>query len=385
MLFPFLKSKKENKTYAIFCIDSASVTLTVLEKTIDDQEHISHISRYSLEINNMKDTDKMIREVKETLQKIFDGFKKHKLFDLIKPDTEIVILVGSPWHIGWGNVVKVEKEKAFKVTQKLIDESIKSSFESVHPDLSITNVNIMGQRLNGYAMKSAISKITKSLELKVYVSSAPKVFVNVVEVNIKSVFPHHVMTFYSYNIAIFDSILNTTNKSDCLIVIPEIETTSLVLIKNSIIESEASVPFGAAVLARTLFGAKSSSVQESLLKTKRFVEGTLDVPELEAIGGQIKIVKDNFLGQFRDIVWKMSDTLVLPGDIFVVGRNLATHFVFEWINSDEYIKNTFTVDDFKVSNLRGNDLISEKKLNGMFHHKSVPLSVAISTQFIVKK
>jgi hypothetical protein len=184
---------------------------------------------------------------------------------------------------------------------------------------------------------------------------------------------------------IFEAIFNTMAKSDCLMVIPEIETTALVLVKGGMIESEASVPFGGAVLARTLFGAKSSGIKESLLKTKRFVEGALDVAELEAIGGQIKTMKETFLNQFRDVLWKMSDTLVLPSDIFIVGRNLATHFVFDWLNTDEYIKNTFTIDDFKITNLRGNDVISQKEFNGMFHHKSVPLSVAVSTQFIVKK
>lgn len=385
MLFPFLKKPKQNKSYAIFCIDSTQVTLTILEKTIDNKEHISHITKLALEINNARDPEKMLRDITGTIAKIFEGLVTHKLSDLIKPSAEVAILVGSPWHIGWNDGAKIEKEKSFKVSQKLIDETIQNSFKSAHPDLEITNINVMGYKLNGYSTQNPIHKVTKSLDLKVYVSSAPKVFVDSVKSNIASKLPHNPISFYSYNAAIFEAIHNTTLKSDCLVVIPEIETTSLMLVKSGMIESEASVPFGGAVLARNLFGAKSSGIKESLLKTKRFVEGKLDVSELETIGGQIKVMKETFLNQFRDVVWKMGDRLMLPSDIFVVGRNLTTHFVFDWLSSDEYIKNTFTIDDFKVTNMRGNDLISQKEFNGMFHHKSVPLSVAISTQFIVKK
>lgn len=380
-MFSFLKKPIQDKSFAVFCIDGAAVTLTILKKKIDSTELILHVSRVSLDLNSIKDADKLIRDLKSALDKVFDGFKKNRLYDLVTPDIEIVVFVGSPWHIGWSNTVKVEKEKLFKVTESLINDSIKSSFESVHPDLNITNVNIMSRKLNGYEMKDPISRSTKSLELKVYVSSAPKSFIDLVEKSIQSNFLHKKITFCSYNIGIYNSIYNTLAKTDCLLVIPEIETTSLILIKSGSVEAEASIPFGATMFAQSLFGAKSSSIKESLLKTKRFVEGTLDVPEIESIKTKVATIKSTFLDQFREVVWKMNDTLVLPNDMFVVGRNLATHFVFEWLNSDEYIKNTFTVDEFKITNIRGSDIISNPKFNGMFHHKSVPLSVAVSTQY----
>ncbi|MES2224039.1 MAG: hypothetical protein V4469_03875 [Patescibacteria group bacterium] len=385
MLFPFLKSQNQNKSYAIFCIDGIGITFSVIEKTLDNKEHISHITKLSLDITVQRDADKMLREINSKMDQIFEGLKKEHLFDVIKPNTEIVILVGSPWHIGWVDQVKLEKENPFKVTKKLIDESIDGSFTAVHKDLEITNISIMSYKLNGYLSKNPLDKVTKSFNLSVYISSAPKTFTEMVRNIFSQRLPHNKVSFFAYNTALFEAIQNTTGKTSCLVVIPEIETTELILIKDNIVTSEASVPFGGAVLARTLFGAKSAGLKESLLKTKRFVEGTLDISELEQVGVRAKKMKEDFLGQFRDVVWKMSDTLVLPGDIFVVGRNLATHFVFDWINSDEYIKNTFTIDEYKVMNLRGNDMISQQNLTGLFRHKSIPVGVAVSTQFVVKK
>jgi len=374
-----------NSNFAVFCIDGSSITLTVLQKKSDNKQKIVHVSKMALDVANPNDIDMRLRNVGDVLTKIFNGFKKNRLFNVIKPGTEIHVLVGAPWHVGWNNDVVVEKDNHFKVTSKLVDECIVDSFTTEHQDLEITNVDIMAYRLNGYVKKIPIGKITKSLELSVYVSSAPRVFSDLVRSKVGEYLPHSKIIFSAYSIALYKSVLSTFNEPNCIMVIPENETAEIVLIRNGIIVSEASLPFGNAVLARNLFGAKSSSIKESLLKTKRFVEGALDIPDLESIGHKLDSMKKNFLGDFRDIVWKMGDTLILPGTIYVIGNNLATQYVFNWIKADDYIKNTFTVDEYKVMNVKGNVIIAQKEFNGLFHKKSTPLGVAVSTQFVVNK
>lgn len=385
MLFPFFKHAEQNKSYAVFCIDGSSVTFTVLERDKNSKEHISHVSKVSLEVTSSKDVTSRLRSINTSFDKIFEGIKQNRLFDLIKSTTQIFVLVGSPWHIAWNDEIKIDKEKKFKVTKRIINDSINNSFSMTHGDLKITDVNVMGYRLNGYTMSNPLGKVTSCLDLRVYISSAPKQFIELVESKIKSHITHNKITFSSYNNALYQSILANTEEGNCIILLPENETTEVVLVRNAEIISEASLPFGNVVLAQDLFGAKSSSIKESLLKTKRFVEGTLDIPDLDVVGKKIEKTQDVFLSNFRDIVWKMGDTMILPGNIFIVGKNLATHFIIDWVSKDDYIKKTFTLDDYKIINLRGNDIIYNKYLNGLFHKKTVPVGVAVSTQFIVKK
>lgn len=384
MLFPFLKSKDTHSYYSVFSIDSSSVTLTFLTKAIDGSVHITHMSRVSLDLFENKDSDRMIASVTAAITKIFDGLRKQRFFDIIKRGSEIVFLFGSPWNIGWSDHINIEKEHEFRITQHSIDEGIKDSIAKTHPELEMINIEIMGYKLNGYPFKDPIHKVSKSMEISVYVSTIPKAFAQSLRKHISSFFPHNTTRFYPYNLALLEAISKAKGVSDCLIVIPEIKTTELMLVKNGCIVSEASIPFGSSTLAHNLFGAKSASLKEALLKTKRFVDGTLDIPGIDSVNKQVSMMKDAFLNQFRDVVWKITDSLVLPGKMYVVGRNLASHFVTDWINQEEYIKNTFTVDDFEVTNLRGKDVLTQKNLNGLFRHNSIPVSVAVSSQFVIK-
>jgi hypothetical protein len=381
MLFPFTH-KNNSKSFAILSIDSGSITLTVLSKSEKGLVHISYVRKVSLESDNVTVPTDLLRLIKSSLDKIFKEALQHNIFSIIKHTTEVIVLVGSPWHIGWNDKVDIVKDSAFSVTHKLIDESIRESFAKAHSDLSITNVSAMNYRLNGYVMSNPIGKITKSLELKVHISSAPTIFINEINNKVKSVLPHNKISFISQNSAVEMAISSMSSESNYIIIIPESKTTEVILVKNRVIQSEASIPFGSEILANDLFGSQSSGIKESLSKAKRFIDGDLDTPDLEKIGQVLEKIKSNFLTEFRDVLWKINNTLLLPNVIFVVGKNIASHFVMDWVNKETYSSETYTVDGFKIINIRGNDLVNLGMSHNTKNKKKVPLSVAVSYKIV---
>lgn len=378
MLFPFLHSKHFDKSYAVFAIDTSSVTLTVFEEDKKGKKKISYIARLALEFDSVSEPALILRAISKRIGEIFKAIRKERAFSLLKHSTEIFVLVGSPWHVGWNDQVKIDQEEKFRVTESLIGDAVESAFKDAHPDLRIIGKHISGYKLNGYVIENPIAMFSNSLEISVYLSSVPALFLETIEQNIKSELPHNKVKFLSYN-SVANTVLTPLRESgDCLILIPENELTEIVLVRNNSIKSEASIPFGSATLARSIFAKQSSGVKESLSKMRRFISGELDIKNLDEVGAHIAKEKDAFMTEFREILWKMNDALLLPDDLYIIGRNIASHFITDWIKEEKYTNQTFTINGFKIANIRGNDVMTKDTQSEFFAKKTMPFNVAVS-------
>ncbi len=382
MLFPFLHSQKNLGSYAVFSIDTSSITLTVFNHKKTGEKELLYVGRLGLELDSLTDAEGLLRIVSKKINMLFDSLVKSSIFSILKHTTEIYILVGSPWHIGWNDEVVVQKENDFTVTDDLINTVVKDAFVTAHPELVIINKHISSYKLNGYVVDDPVGRISNTLIIKAYISSVPQDFISKIKNDIQKYLPHNPIKFLSQTGVTHHLLQEVTQNEDCLILIPENEITEVVLIKNRAIFAEASLPFGSAVLARAVFGKKSSGIKESLSKMRRFISGDLDILNIEDIGQKCNEEKDKFLRCFRDVVWKMNNTLVLPNKIFVVGRNIASHFVLDWIQKEQYASKSLTIDGFSVAQVRGNDILPKIVSEKYFSKKIIPFTVAISLKVV---
>jgi hypothetical protein len=381
MSFSFFNNKNTSKTYAVFCISTSSVTLSVIAKT-GDKEEVLFVSRFVLELDSEPTADKLLRLSIKKIDSIFEQVRSSKSYSLFNSRTEIIVMVGSPWHIGWKDEVSIERDKSFTVTKEFIDRAIIDSFNSAHKDLVTTSINIMCHRLNGYVMPNPVGKITKSLKLDVYISSVPKLFSDSITQAIKKHIPHHKIKLIPFNSCLNLALLETLSPRSFVVVVPENEVTEIFLVKDGVIYSEASIPFGGAALSRHLFGNESSSTTESIAKTKRFISGDLDIADLESIQSKLDSTKTNFVTNFRDILWKINNTLILPNTLYVVGKNIASHFVADWIAKEEYTSETMTTAGFTIQQVSGSDIAHNTKSDNT--KRPLPICVAVSTKIISK-
>lgn len=375
MLFSFFNHESESSSVAVFCLETGSVTLVITKKTAQEKK-IEYIAKYSLLSDTVPTGDELLRNTLKTIETAFADLHRHRMFSVLN-NARVVFLLGSPWHVAWNDQATIKKETKFKVTKKIIDETISDSFSTTHKELEIIGSRIMSYKMNGYAVADPIHKYTDSLTMHVYVESAPKNLLTSLKNSIEKHLPHSYVDFSTYTYGAVRAIQKISGIKDFILILPEHETTEIVLVRGGVIDCGASLPFGSATLARQIFGKQSSGVIEAMQKTKNLVAGTLNTKELEQATVLLTTIKDDFLRQFRDTLWKMNDSLLFPSTIFVGGKSLASYCMLDWIEKEDYANDTFTVDGFKVAMLGGKDLMMTDSVNKK--NKKISFVGAVST------
>ena len=208
MSFSLFKSKKQSESFAVFCINTSSVTLTITSKT-SDKSSIVHIARHGLEQADKPNPEALLRLVTKKIDLIFTEMHKNGGFKHINRDTRIIVLVGAPWQFGATSKLKIAKETKFLITEKLIMDTVRTDFDNLHKDLTIMNIELSDYRLNGYVHENPLGKSTDILEFSAYVSTVPTLVKTSVTESIATHLPHHVVEFHSYA-----SAVNETQQRD---------------------------------------------------------------------------------------------------------------------------------------------------------------------------
>src|SRR3989344_1425652 len=355
MQFSFFNSKPAASPIAVFSIESGCIVLTIIDFDKDRKGELVYISRVSLESDVKLAPQELLRyacqKIDGMLKRLFD--EKHT-YAIAR--AKVLVILGSPWHISWSDKVLVKKERNFRVTENLINDSISESFNTTHKGMIILGKRIESVKMNGYQMKNPTGKSTASLELDVYIESAPsEVLVSVSEA-IRKHIPHASISWSVYTFAAVSAIKECLGVKDFLLVIPEHEVTEIALVQNGIVQAEASLPWGSSSLARNLFGKKSSGIKEAISKTKRFITGTLSQKDQKSTSIAIEAEKKNFFLNFRNILWQMNTSVLFPDTVFIAGKTIAGYFAAEWIKKENYSGETFTIGGFKCTVLGGGDI-----------------------------
>lgn len=377
MPLSYFHPKAESSPIAVFSVESGCVILTVFDFDREKKEEFVHIARASLDSDDKLSPADLL---KKTCQKIDEMFKQ--LFDekhtYAIAKANVLVLLGSPWHISWSDKILVKKEHNFRVTKNLINDSIRDSFYGTHKDMSILGKHIESVKMNGYQMKTSVGKSTQSLELDVYIESAPNEALSSISQIIKKYLPHARINWSTYTYTAASAIQESLGVKDFLLVMPEHEVTEIALIKDGIIQAEASMPLGTATLARELFGKSSSGIKEAISKTKRFLAGTLSESGLKTASLSMDVIKKNFFEDFRNILWQMNTSVLFPDTVFVTGKNVASYFFSLWIKSENYSNETFTIGGFKTIMLGGKDIMARDSSLDKIKHKVHFISAASS-------
>jgi hypothetical protein len=355
---PFFSSKffgkKQSKNIVLISTETGHLTFSIAERHPDLSEKILYVATYPTLADSALSGTELARKIISSIDLAFDDLLKHRASDLLH-HADVVVLLGSPWHISWSDEVLLDKDKPFKVTQALLNDTISKSFETSHSGFTIIGSHVMGYKMNGYAIANPIGKSTKSLTLKAYVESAPREILDPIKLSVQKHVPHSRIYFTTATFAAVETVKAYSNAKDFLLILPEHEVTDIVLVKGGVIETSASVPYGAATLARQLFGKGSSGIEEAFAKSRRLIEGTLGSAEFERTTTLLEQSRECFLVDFRALLWKMNEALLLPGEIYVARASVLSHFITEWLAKEDYTKESFTADGFTIKQIEGKD------------------------------
>lgn len=352
--WPFNKASA-SKHLIIISIETGRVALSILELKPDQTAAIVYIARYLMSFDEIPAATELSRKVLDMVERAMTEVSKGASAKLLRSG-EILLLLGSPWHVSWVSRVEVSRDKPFKVTNKIIEEAVDDNFSSSHDGFTIISRHIMGYKMNGYAMGNPEGKLTQSLDMHAYVESAPEVVLSSLKNVVRKHLPHLPMQFTTAIFSAVEAIKRSSNSKDFILILPEYDVSDVVLVRGGMIESSASLPWGAASMARELFGKGSSGIEEAFTKSTRFLAGQLDEGELIRATKLAQEVRVRLISSLRNILWKMNEALLLPNACVVVGDNLAAHFIAKWLEDEDYSTETFMLEEFKISQVSGKDV-----------------------------
>jgi hypothetical protein len=349
-------SKKESKHLALISVETGRITFSVCNLNADRSQRVLYVAKYPFAADETPSGSELARKIVEKIDVAFDDLIKRDAHALSGADA--LIMLGSPWHISWSDQVTLTKDKPFKVTDALIDETVTKSFETSHKNLLIIGKHVMGYKMNGYSVPNPVGKMTGMLEMRAYVESAPAEILLPIKAVVQKHIPHAKTYFSTATFSAVETIKAYSNAKDFLLIIPEHEVTDIVLVREGAIDTGASIPYGSATLARDLFGKESSGIEEAMLKSRRLLEGTLNAAEFAKATTLLVSTKEKFLSDFRSLLWKMNESFLLPGQVFIVRGGALSHFIAEWLQVEDYSKEAFTADGFKIVLVDGKDVAS---------------------------
>jgi len=352
---PLFHSKTQPKHLLLIAIETGHVSFSIADLNADLSERFVYLAHYGFTTKEAPSGSELARLIISKIDTAFDDLLKQKAnAPLVHAD--VLVSIGSPWHVSWSEAVSVKKDKAFKVTQKLVDEEVEAAFQPTHQDFTIIGTHIMGYKMNGYAMRNPFDKQTTTLELHAYVESAPREILDPIKNSIRKHTPHSKIYFSTSTFSAVETVKEFTNSKDFLLVLPENEVTDIVLVRDGFISTTASIPFGSASLARELFSKDSSGIDEAMQKAKKLRDGTLNAPEFARVTAALGAVKLKFINDFRAILWKMNESLLLPGSVFVADCGFLAGFISEWLSKEDYSKETFTLNGFTIKLVTPEDI-----------------------------
>lgn len=355
MKFSFLTRKNKLKHMVVFSVETGFVTMSVVNLKADLNEQIVYVAKYPFTFDESPSGGELVKKVISKIDEAYDDASKNKAVGYINK-ADVVVLLGSPWNISWCDRLNYNKDKPFKVNDDVIDKVINDAFEHKHQGFRMIGKHVMGYKMNGYIISNPIGKTTSSLELCAYVEYAPEEIIDQIKSRIVRRTPHSRIYFTTSTFSAAETIKYFTNTKDFLLILPESEVTDLVVVRHGIIESTSSIPFGSATLARKLFNKESATIDEAISKTKRFLASDFGSDELEKLRNDIESVKNDFIKIFRDLLWKMNETVLLPQDLYIANSGVLAHFIKDWVEKEDYSNEAFTVEGFKVRIISGKEV-----------------------------
>ena len=376
-MFQFFGKKKADRYLIMISIETGRVVLNVIELKLSQSANVPYMAHYLMPFDETPTATELSRKVLGTLETAIKDLEKSSSAQFI-PGAEVIVLLGSPWHVSWSDKVEINKDKPFKIVRKLIDESVSGAFKAAHDGFDIISRHIMGYKMNGYAMGEPVGRVTSSLEMHAYVESAPQVVLSSLRNLISKHLPHLRIRFTTASFAAVEAVKQYSNLKDFMLILPEYDVTDVILVRGGMIQTSASLPSGAATMARDLFGKDSSGIEEAFTKSNRLLRGELDSKEFTKATNLAEAIKTKLVADLRNILWKMNEFLMLPSDCIVVGDNVASHFIAKWLDEEDDSEETFTLNGFKVQLLSGKDLAPLLAID-ISNHTKVPFSTVSGT------
>ncbi len=265
--------------------------------------------------------------------------------------SKVFYAFSSPWSISQTKTIRIKESKPFKVTDIYLNHIIEEQEKQFQTDIAkngkIIENKIIQVKINDYVINDFNNKLAKNLELSVFLTVVPEEILQIVDDAVSKTF--HLKDIYCHSsaLATFSVIRNLfPQKEDFISIDISEEITDISVIKDNIITSNVSIPFGRNHFIREL--SIVLNVSEEIADSMVNMHNTKDNDELAAMKLSVAMDKAavNWFTKILSVLDSLKEKIYVPESIFLIANNDLANF----------LKDKLERHDFKVL------LIDNKKI-----------------------
>jgi len=347
-LFSFFKKNKESYSL-VFNIGSGSVSGGIVKFTEDIGVNMSYYSKENIPFQKTVSILKHLDLMRDSLATLAGRIQKEGLqkLNLSKSSNasinRVFYMFSSPWSASQVKIIKIKEPKVFKITEEYVTRVINSQERQFQEEISktgkIIEKKIIQLKINGYVVSDIINKTAKDIEIAVFFTVVPKEILQILDDVVSKVFAVNNVWCHSLSLSVFSVIRDMfPHKEDFIHIDISEEITDISVIRDDLMTSVASIPFGRNHFIRELSTVLkvSEEIADSMIKMHSLKSND----ELGAI--KLSVAMDtaakNWLTSITDVLNSYKEKIYVPDSIFLVA------------NSDlvPFLKNKLEKNDFKV-------------------------------------
>lgn len=374
----FFKSKNKIKNVLVFDIGSSSVggsVVSISEKYNKIKPDIIKSIRDEMVERGDVSFDILLKDMLNSLNDVVNFIYNSKT----GVPEEAFCVLASPWYLSEIRNIKYSRETHFVFTNKLASELLQKeinlmniSYEKKYSDSdsipSLIENHIMEVIIDGVSDFSPLGKKVKSIEMNVIISLCPKVLLNKINEIISKTFPQISISFSSF---MADSYLAVRDQhigiDSYLLMDIGGEVTDVTLIKDNIIKSSITFPYG----KRSIFNYLSNELRVELRDAKElfklFMSNNLSIDLDKKISMSLNSIRDiwakKFIESLMILPYAPSD---IPSIIFITVDDDVNKWFTSILETNKNIRTFFDerkivivtlapsvfIDSFNNSNLK---------------------------------
>lgn len=390
----FSGERKKDESICVIDIGSSTVTLTVAlvshtKSTITILPKIIFQSVHEIKVSENIDFNNFLSLTLKALKDCLSDFSKAHIRN-VRSHT---IFFASPWYVSEIKKLKVEKEKPFIFTKKMLKELVESELAYMrktkvtkYPEFGTTAHIIESEvtqiLLNGYELADPFNKKTRIVEITVSIAAVPKEILTAITDIVEPFFPPKKVIFHTFIQSAFSVLRDIlTSQSDFIIVAVGGEVTDIAIVKGGAITAETSFSYGENFVIHKIMSILHVPEAEarslfSLHKQKMLEEGKVHV--LETI---LQKAESEWVASLEKSLISVATGFLLPDTIALIVSPRAATWLTQAVESESFAQYTLTEKKFNAI------LVDEAMMHGYITNTlSLPIDsyTSLETLFVKK-
>jgi hypothetical protein len=347
----------------VFDIRDTFISVAATRFEENKKPEIVYIQRFSLDVQDVKDTKKYFNNLTKTIDRsilfVRKSLSKIGNKDIIK---KYHFFLSSPWSISQSKLIKFIKDKKFTIDNSLLQKIILGESDKIEKDIEyiksgadwfLFEEKIIRSKLNGYQVERIYQRKAQDVEIDIFVSFLPqdlllklKTVIDVKKTKIE--INSSILSSFTFLRDLYD------DKNNFIYIDISSNITDVYVVRDDVVFGIISFPFGEKNIIQNI--SKKFKISEDIIYSLFTMKchGKSDKTTKDKVEDYIEYGLQEWIENFDSTIVQICSESNIPKNIFVVSDSDFDKIVYNKIKKD------FNINIFKKNGMSLKvDLIEE--------------------------